>query len=168
MTEKLIGLGWWGIFAKLWLIAIAGGFGFGVYKLLLKPHVTDKLCLTNGSACTRIVYLKYNNAVLVQMPGSGYWIFFDGVMAFVYGVPTGRQCGSPFVPAYVVDLVHGNKVMGYECVQPVSVVRDFFVSSGALQQVVFVQEPAWDFDAVAVLDLLASKGVIAINRNQES
>ena len=153
----------WSYIVKLWVICIAGIMAYSLYKLIIKPAITDKLCLTSTD-CLRIRYLKYNNAVLTQMPDSGYWIFFDGISAFVYGISTGRVCEGDFVPAYVIDLLHGNKVKGYECVAPVETIRNFFIASGAIEQYAFVHQPTWEIDAIGVLSVLAARNVIKINR----
>jgi hypothetical protein len=151
---------------RVWTILLGILFGVVFYQLRFKPHTLDRLCITTHDF-VQIAYKSYNNSVIIHMQPYGYSIFFDGEMAFVYGLPTSQKCEESkknnYVVAYVIDVKFTN-IYGFLCVAPIEQVEEFYDNMKCPLQYLFIPKPSWDFDVWSVLKYLDSQNIININK----
>lgn len=152
------------IFIRLWTIMVGIMLGYSIYELIIR-NILEKTCVLNTHTCMQIRYQSYANSVLIHAIPYGYWIFYDGQKAFIYGLETGASCKPPWTAAYVVDLKF-NQILGYLCVAPIEKVQTFYNNIKAPTQAIFIRNPSWDFNAWSLLNYLSELNIININASK--
>lgn len=151
------------------VIIVALITAFVVYNHILKPLIFEPMCLVNSNGCLRLGYYSYNNSALVHMGNTGYWIWFNGVKAYIYGQNVGQICKDPqfYTAAYVINAKTGLKE-GYECVLTLDEVIKFYKSKGVTKMnyiIKRINNPN-NYNAYDVLNLLSDKNIINLNTGE--
>jgi hypothetical protein len=132
--------------------------------MVLTPHVLEPMCLVNTGNCTEVTYLSYANSALVLIEPSGYWVWYNGVNAYVYPplAVTEFPCQSAdYEAAYLVPPVTALP-QGLECIKSLESVQQYYSDKGAQPETFYMRPPA---DGIAiglrdVLNKLGEKGII--------
>lgn len=143
------------------IIAIISSYVF--YNYIVNPYILYPLCLTDSETCNRMSYYKYENSALIKMQPSGFWIWYNGDNAYIYGQPTGIKCDDPtkYEPSFAIDTKTGQKI-GYQCVQKLDTLINFYSGQSKEQ---FIYDRVSDInnvDVYYVLNLFDKKGIISI------
>jgi hypothetical protein len=143
------------------IIGIVSAYVF--YSYFIEPSVLYPLCITNSETCNRMAYYKYKNSVLIKMQPSGYWIWYNGDNAFIYGQPTGIKCDDPskYEPGFAINTKTGQKI-GYQCIQKLDQLLSFYEKQSSQEFVYDRMDNPSDVDVYYVLNLFNKKGIISI------
>lgn len=149
------------IVIRILIIVITICTSYVFYSYIFEPLVMKPLCLVNSSGCIRIGYYNYNNSALIDMRGSGIWVWFNGDKAYIYGEPVGQICNDPlkYVAAYVISTRTGLKE-GYQCVMALGEVINFYESKGVEMSYIVKRVDNDKFDIYDALNFLNDEGVI--------
>jgi len=147
------------------IVFVAIALSLIIYSYIVEPYILIPLCLINSNKCIRVSYWNYENSALIHMEPAGYWVFFNGDKAYVYGIFTGNECEPDpdgkiqYSPAYPVDPVSGLPTP-YKCIQTLDEIQNFYKSKGAKKQFIYKRQDVNKFSVRDVLNLLADKNII--------
>ena len=103
------------IVIKILVFTVAIAAGYLLFNNFVDPYILQPLCISNTHKCIRIGYWHYGNSALLHMEPEGYWAWFNGEKAYVYGaVETGtascvaKGVDGEYEPAFAIDIVQGN------------------------------------------------------------
>ena len=150
-------------FLRTFVILLAIATAYVIYRGIIDPHILNPLCLTDSNNCVQLSYYKYNNSILVNMQPTGFWVWYNGNKAFLYGQNTGNVCNDPnFETAYVID--KSGVTNGYECINKLDLVKNYYSSRGE-QQFVYIRTETNvnNFNVYDVLNYFNDKNIIKIN-----
>ena len=97
------------------------------------------------------------------MQPTGFWLWYNGNKAFLYGQNTGNVCNDPnFETAYVID--KSGVTSGYECINKLDLVKNYYSSRGK-QQFAYIRTKTDvnNFNVYDVLNYFSDKNIIKIN-----
>jgi len=140
---------------RLWAIIMGILVGIVAYVFIIYPA----LCRTpiiNTNRALEIRYQQIDNSLLIQMT-TGYWIWFDGKDALLYGQPTGRECDDGYDSVFVMDIASGNK-LGYMCATELTKVMEYYKDKGI--NYMYVKDVG--LDAIQIINLFLEKGIITV------
>jgi hypothetical protein len=143
------------------IMAIISAYVF--YCYIFEPYVLQPLCFVDSNACVRFGYYSYNNSALVDMRGSGVWLWYNGDNAYIYGQPVGQLCKDPtrYQAAYVIN-THTGRKEGYQCVISLDEVKKFYTEKGIQMRYLLKSIGTENFDVYSALNLLDQEGVITL------
>lgn len=150
---------------RLCVIIVAIFTAIACVIFMLKPWVYEPMCLVNSNSCLEIQYWPLHNSVLAHAVPTGYWIWYNGQYVYIFGEQTGRTCPNPnFQPVYVIDASE-NKVLGYQCIQHLDGIRDYYEKYGEPKQYTFKRLSDSEkntFNVFDMLNILIDKDIIYI------
>ncbi len=139
--------------------------GVVIFIFVINPFILKPLCLTGTNTCVRMMYYNYKNSVLINMLPTGYWIWYNGAYAYVYGQPSGQVCidNDKYEAAYKVNAV-SQVTTNYECVTKLEDVIAFYRDElGIKEQYIYTRpDDILTFDVYDVLNLFNKKHIINI------
>ena len=106
--------------------AIASGYLFYIY--VIRPKVTNPLCITNTNKCLSIEYYKYKNSVVAYVSPTGTSFWYNGDTIYVYGDSTlGRICKNQvdYEPVIIIN-PKTKEPENYQCVQRIAEIKDIY------------------------------------------
>ena len=140
---------------RLWAIIMGVLLGIVVYVFFVYPALLSSP-LINTNKSLEISYQQIDNSLLIQMT-TGYWIWFDGKDALLYGQPTGRDCDDGYQSVFVIDISSGNK-LGYMCATELTKVMGYYEK----QPVNRIYTKDVGLDAIQIINLFLEKGIITV------
>jgi hypothetical protein len=152
------------IFIKIFIIIIAISSAYVFYNYIVEPNVLYPLCLVNSKSCVKIEYYKINNAVLVNMLPTGYWMLYDGFRyVYTYGHNSGNSCvnNKDFEAAYVTDVKKNfKKIDGYKCIENLPTMLEYFQKNSDKNYLYYRSPDINNFDIYALINYLNMKKII--------
>lgn len=147
------------------ILIIAIPTAYVLYYNFVK-NITNSLCITDTDFCQKIKYylLPTSNSILVQIPISDWWIWYNGKNIYVYNAPVSDLiCKDPkkYEAAYVVDKKSGLPG-GYECIKRLDQTIAFFEKRTS-PSYVFLREFDETFSAYDVMKYFESQKLINLD-----
>ena len=150
---------------RLVFVVIACLFAYIIYIKIVQPFLSRKCFFSQ--TCLRLKYYKFENSVLAHIQPSGYWLWFNGLDAYVYGYTTGRTCQDiKYEPAYKVQKTSGLPT-GYDCIDKLDDITKFYKSKGVKSQYLYLDTEGKNFGVEKILNLLDSKNIITLDNKME-
>ena len=152
------------VFIRLFSVLIGIITGYVIYTKLIKKNVLINLCLSDTNSCVSIKYYSIKNSILFNMQPTGYWCWFNGVSAYVFGIPTGKACQlKEYEPAYVIDLKNSTTLpKGYECIQNLDILKQYYADNSKLKYIFYRSEDPYKTTIYNVLNFLYNKNIISL------
>ena len=156
------------VFIRIFSVIIGIITGYVIYSKLIKKNILNKLCLSDSNSCVSIKYYSIKNSILFNMEPTGYWCWFNGVSAYVFGIPTGRVCqSSEYDPAYVVDLKNSSTLpLGYECVQNLNSLIKYYTENSSEKYIYYNSNDPYQTSIYDVLNFLSNRNVISLHQKE--
>lgn len=149
------------LIVRILVVILAIVAGYVLYNYVIKPYVLDPTCLTNSNRCVRLSYQNYKNSALIHMQPTGFWIWFNGMKAYVFSPVTGKVCeDDKHEPAYEVDPITGIP-HAYGCITKLDDLQKFY--DGKSEKKKYIYHRSKDpnaFNVYDVLNLLGDKGIL--------
>jgi len=151
------------IFLRLFIAFIAILSSYLFYYNVVDPYILDPWCLTNTTKCVQIEYYQIDNALLIHMIPTNYWLFFDGnTFVYTYGNFESRTCADPtFDSVYVTDIKSKTKtIKGYVCIDNLQKTIDRFSSQSKLKYMYYRDPNPNIIDVYDVINHFYNKKII--------
>ena len=125
------------LFIRSFVIILGIVVGYVIYIKYIETSILIPLCLINTNQCVKINYYNIDNSVLFNMEPTGYWCWYNGNNAYIYGITSGRLCSNKdYEPAYVIDLNSpSGKPKGYECIQNLDILKKYYSDNSKLKYI---------------------------------
>ena len=152
------------VFIRLFSVLIGIITGYVIYTKLIKKNVLINLCLSDTNSCVSIKYYSIKNSILFNMQPTGYWCWFNGVSAYVFGIPTGKACQlKEYEPAYVIDLKNSTTLpKGYECIQNLNSLIDFYTKNSTEKYIYYNSPNPYETNIYDILNFLNNRNIIKL------
>ena len=138
--------------------------GYIIYLKFIKDGVLKPLCLLESNRCIQIQYYTISGTVLFNMLPTGYWCWYNGHTAYIYGITSGTFCSnSNFEPAYVIDLNSSTgKPKGYECIQSLKTLKKYYMENGNSDYIFYSSDKPEKTNIYDILNFLNNKNIISV------
>jgi hypothetical protein len=150
------------VIIRIAVIILAIFTAYAIYNYIVAPWILEPLCLINTNGCIRLAYYSYNNSALVHMRNTGYWLWFNGDKAYIYGQDVGQMCKYPnkFEAAYAINTHTGIKE-GYECITTLNDLLAFYKDKNSEMKYLYKRvKNRKTFDVYGVLNILETEGIV--------
>jgi hypothetical protein len=152
------------VFIRLFSIILGIVTGYVIYSKILKRTLLKNLCLSDTNSCVSIKYYSIKNSILFNMEPTGYWCWFNGVSAYLFGILTGNTCqNKDYDPAYVIDLKKSSTLpLGYECIQNLSSLIEYYSKNSREKYIYYNSKDPYQTTIYDVLNFLNNRNIIKL------
>jgi hypothetical protein len=151
------------IFLRLFIVLIAVLTSILFYSYIIDPYVLEPTCLANTTKCVQIEYYQNENALLIHMIPTNYWLFFDGDrLVYTYGNSGSNTCSDPnFESVYVTDIKSKIKaIKGYVCIDNLQNAIKRFSAQSSLKYLYYRDSNPNIIDVYDVINYFYNKKII--------
>ena len=149
---------------RLFVIIIALITSYVLYNHFVYKSILYPLCLVETNQCVQISYYKINNSILFNMEPTGYWCWFNGKNAYMYGIVSGHLCkNTEYEPDYVINLSSPSAApMGYECIQNLNSLIEYYKSNTTQQYIFYRSTTPYQTTVYDILNFMNNRNIISI------
>jgi hypothetical protein len=140
--------------------------GYVIYKFIIEKYILSALCLINTNKCIKIEYYSIDNSALINIPSTGYWIWYNDGKVYTYGgVVDQNICDVNYSQAYVTDITTKSpQLLGYQCIRKFDEVQDFYISKSKKKFIYYKnKDPLKIPDMFDILNEFEKKGILNLN-----
>jgi hypothetical protein len=148
------------------LIIFAILTGYVIYKFIIEKYILSSLCLINTNKCVKIEYYAVDNSAFINIPPTGYWIWYNDGKIYTYGgVMDQNTCDTNYSQVYVTDITTKSpQLLGYQCVRKFDEVLDFYISKSKKKFMYLKNnDPLKIPDMFDILNQFEKKGILNLN-----
>ncbi len=140
--------------------------GYVIYKFIIEKYILSAFCLINTNKCIKIEYYVVDNSAFINIPPTGYWIWYNDGKIYTYGqVVDQNTCDANYSQVYVTDITTKSpQLLGYQCVRKFDEVLDFY-SSKSKKKFMYLKNnnPLKIPDMFDILNQFEKKGILNLN-----
>jgi hypothetical protein len=112
----------------------------------------------------RIEYYSYQNSVLINIPPSGYWLWFNDNKIYTYGQQT-RKCENGYESVYVTDVSSKEpQLLGYQCIQGLDKLLHYFSSNSSKKYLYYKKDQKKIADIFDIINIFENKKIINLDK----
>ena len=146
------------IFVVIFVVLLAIFTGYIIYRTTVRSWLQSNCFLDNS--CLELRVYKVENSALIYVQNYDYAIWFNGAYIFIYGQSRGEKCeDQDSEPAYQYEFPEAIP-KGYNCVQKLSKVDDFYKSSSVEKTYYLNVQNKQTFGVLDVLTWLQDQGIL--------
>jgi hypothetical protein len=150
------------IIINIFIIIFAIFMGYIFYKII-ETNILIPSCIIKTESCQKIVYYSYGNSALINIPSSGYWIWYNDGMVYTYGQKNTLDCPPNFESVYVTDITNNSPTLsGFQCNETFNNILDIFKSKGSEKYFYIQKDPKKILDLFQILEIFKNRNIINV------